>query len=170
VPKLDAPTCCGHRLASCRRLSTAELYGRCQLGQFAYGPQQVGRVELRHDRARGRARVIAIVPPRVNIEICCFTRSERSRRVLRYSVHDQVAVITGGVGIGRLWLSKLLEAGYQVALAGRREDKLRETAALSSGTSLVVPTDVTDADSVHACSRGYGPNSAASTCCSTTRA
>jgi len=34
---------------------------------------------------------------------------------------------------------ELLEAGYQVALAGRREDKLRETAALSSGTSLVVP-------------------------------
>jgi NAD(P)-dependent dehydrogenase (short-subunit alcohol dehydrogenase family) len=62
---------------------------------------------------------------------------------------DQVAVITGaGSGIGRAVAVELLEAGYHVALAGRREDKLRETAALGAGTALVVPTDVTDADSV----------------------
>jgi len=62
---------------------------------------------------------------------------------------DQVAVITGaGSGIGRAVAVELLEAGYHVALAGRREDKLRETAALGAGAALVVPTDVTDADSV----------------------
>jgi NAD(P)-dependent dehydrogenase (short-subunit alcohol dehydrogenase family) len=62
---------------------------------------------------------------------------------------DQVAVITGaGSGIGRAVAVELLEAGYHVALAGRREDKLRETAALGAATALVVPTDVTDADSV----------------------
>ncbi|GAB3870397.1 SDR family oxidoreductase [Kibdelosporangium lantanae] len=57
-------------------------------------------------------------------------------------------MITGaGSGIGRAVAVELLEAGYRVVLAGRREDKLRETAA-SGGTALVVPTDVTDADSV----------------------
>jgi NAD(P)-dependent dehydrogenase (short-subunit alcohol dehydrogenase family) len=64
---------------------------------------------------------------------------------------DQVAVITGaGSGIGRAVAVELLEAGYRVALAGRRPEKLAETAALGGGTSLVVPTDVTDAASVRA--------------------
>lgn len=63
----------------------------------------------------------------------------------------QVAVITGaGSGIGRAVAVELLEAGYAVVLAGRREDKLRETAALAHGDSLPVPTDVADPDSVRA--------------------
>ncbi|MFC0114708.1 SDR family oxidoreductase [Kibdelosporangium aridum] len=63
----------------------------------------------------------------------------------------QVAVITGaGSGIGRAVAVELLEAGYAVVLAGRREDKLRETAALAQGDSLPVPTDVADPDSVRA--------------------
>ncbi|CAM3945528.1 SDR family oxidoreductase [Kibdelosporangium persicum] len=63
----------------------------------------------------------------------------------------QVAVITGaGSGIGRAVAVELLDAGYTVVLAGRREDKLRETAALSQGESLAVPTDVADPDSVRA--------------------
>jgi NAD(P)-dependent dehydrogenase (short-subunit alcohol dehydrogenase family) len=62
---------------------------------------------------------------------------------------DQVAVITGaGSGIGRAVAVDLLDAGYQVVLAGRREERLRETAGLSSGQSLVVPTDVADESSV----------------------
>jgi NAD(P)-dependent dehydrogenase (short-subunit alcohol dehydrogenase family) len=64
---------------------------------------------------------------------------------------NQVAVITGaGSGIGRAVAVDLLESGYKVALAGRREEALRETAALSSGESLVVPADVADVESVRA--------------------
>ncbi|MBP2321079.1 NAD(P)-dependent dehydrogenase (short-subunit alcohol dehydrogenase family) [Kibdelosporangium banguiense] len=64
---------------------------------------------------------------------------------------NQVAVITGaGSGIGRAVALDLLESGYRVVLAGRREQALRETAALSSGESLVVPADVAVADSVRA--------------------
>ncbi|MET0236629.1 MAG: SDR family oxidoreductase [Kibdelosporangium sp.] len=63
----------------------------------------------------------------------------------------QVAVITGaGSGIGRAVAVDLLAAGYQVALAGRREEALRATAALSAGESLVVPTDVSRPESVRA--------------------
>ena len=62
----------------------------------------------------------------------------------------QTAIVTGaGTGVGRAAALALLEAGWQVALAGRRKDALEATAALSqSGTPLVVPTDVTDPDAV----------------------
>jgi NAD(P)-dependent dehydrogenase (short-subunit alcohol dehydrogenase family) len=64
---------------------------------------------------------------------------------------DQVVVITGaGSGIGRAVAVDLLDSGCAVVLAGRREDKLRETAALSQGRSLVVPTDVASATEVKA--------------------
>ena len=57
----------------------------------------------------------------------------------------QVAVITGaGSGIGRAVAVELGKAGYALALAGRREGKLRETAALAGGNAFVVPTDVAD--------------------------
>jgi NAD(P)-dependent dehydrogenase (short-subunit alcohol dehydrogenase family) len=63
---------------------------------------------------------------------------------------SQVAVITGaGSGIGRAVALDLIEAGYQVVLAGRREEALRETAG-SSPAALVVPTDVRSAESVRA--------------------
>lgn len=63
----------------------------------------------------------------------------------------QVAVITGaGSGIGRAVALDLLDAGYTVVLAGRREDKLAETASLGNGESLAVPTDVADPESVRA--------------------
>jgi NAD(P)-dependent dehydrogenase (short-subunit alcohol dehydrogenase family) len=69
-------------------------------------------------------------------------------------VSDGVAVITGaGSGIGRAVAVGLLGAGYRVALAGRREQALRETLAAAPGASnraLVVSTDVTDAEAVHA--------------------
>jgi NAD(P)-dependent dehydrogenase (short-subunit alcohol dehydrogenase family) len=60
---------------------------------------------------------------------------------------NRVAVVTGaGSGIGREVTRALLGAGYRVALAGRREETLRETAA----DGLIVPTDVTDAAAVRA--------------------
>jgi NADP-dependent 3-hydroxy acid dehydrogenase YdfG len=44
--------------------------------------------------------------------------------------HDRVAVVTGaGSGLGREVTHALLGAGCRVALAGRREDALRETLA-----------------------------------------
>jgi NAD(P)-dependent dehydrogenase (short-subunit alcohol dehydrogenase family) len=61
--------------------------------------------------------------------------------------HDRVAVVTGaGSGIGREVTRALLGAGYRVALAGRREEALRETAP----GALIVPTDVGDAGAVRA--------------------
>jgi NAD(P)-dependent dehydrogenase (short-subunit alcohol dehydrogenase family) len=61
-----------------------------------------------------------------------------------------VAVVTGaGSGIGRVVARALLDAGWRVALAGRRADALRDTAT-GSGAGLVVPTDVADPDSVAA--------------------
>ncbi len=66
----------------------------------------------------------------------------------------RVAVITGaGSGIGGAVATRLLGDGWRVALAGRREEALAETAAAgaqSPGEALVAPTDVTDPAAVHA--------------------
>jgi NAD(P)-dependent dehydrogenase (short-subunit alcohol dehydrogenase family) len=67
------------------------------------------------------------------------------------NAHDRVAVVTGaGSGIGRAITLALLDAGWRVALAGRREEALRETLAgdRAEGRSIVVPTDVTEPASV----------------------
>ena len=62
----------------------------------------------------------------------------------------RAAVVTGASsGIGREVARALLGAGYAVALAGRREEALAETAAGSDG-ALVVPADVTEPGSVRA--------------------
>jgi NAD(P)-dependent dehydrogenase (short-subunit alcohol dehydrogenase family) len=62
--------------------------------------------------------------------------------------HDRVAVVTGaGSGVGRAATLALLKDGYRVVLAGRRREKLDETAAGAAeagARALVVPTDVTD--------------------------
>ena len=67
---------------------------------------------------------------------------------------DKVAIITGaGSGIGRESALALLRAGYAVALAGRRAERLEETvqAAGEAGSrALAVPTDVADPDSIRA--------------------
>lgn len=63
----------------------------------------------------------------------------------------KVAIVTGaGSGIGRAVAVALLDAGWRVALAGRRADALAETAALSAGESLAIPTDVADEAAVDA--------------------
>jgi NAD(P)-dependent dehydrogenase (short-subunit alcohol dehydrogenase family) len=78
-----------------------------------------------------------------------------------------VAVVTGaGSGLGRVIARTLLGAGWQVALAGRREELLAETAQTETaqtgtaqtgagqsgpaGSAFVVPADVTSATSVAA--------------------
>jgi NAD(P)-dependent dehydrogenase (short-subunit alcohol dehydrogenase family) len=61
-----------------------------------------------------------------------------------------VAVVTGaGSGLGRVVAGALLDAGYAVALAGRRAEALTETAA-GRAEALVAPTDVADPASVAA--------------------
>lgn len=67
---------------------------------------------------------------------------------------ERIALITGaGSGIGRVSALALWEAGYSLALAGRREANLRETAEMgdvSADRALIVPTDVTDRSAVAA--------------------
>jgi NADP-dependent 3-hydroxy acid dehydrogenase YdfG len=59
---------------------------------------------------------------------------------------NQVAVVTGaGSGVGRATALMLLESGWSVALVGRREAALAETAALagaSADRALLAPCDV----------------------------
>lgn len=62
-----------------------------------------------------------------------------------------VAIVTGaGSGIGRAVALAFLGQGYRVALAGRRQAALEESAQLSAYPehALVVPTDVTDPQAV----------------------
>ena len=60
-----------------------------------------------------------------------------------------IAVVTGaGSGIGRAAAQALLEDGWSVVAAGRREAPLQET--IGDGDGLAVPTDVTDPASVNA--------------------
>jgi NAD(P)-dependent dehydrogenase (short-subunit alcohol dehydrogenase family) len=65
---------------------------------------------------------------------------------------QKVALVTGaGTGIGKAVALALMKEGYAVVLAGRRQDKLEETANEGKSTgakSLVVPTDVSDAASI----------------------
>ena len=66
----------------------------------------------------------------------------------------KIAVITGaGSGIGRATALGLFADGFSVVLAGRRHAMLEETAALAKARPprmLVVPTDVSDPDSIAA--------------------
>jgi NAD(P)-dependent dehydrogenase (short-subunit alcohol dehydrogenase family) len=60
------------------------------------------------------------------------------------------AIVTGaGSGIGKAVALALAGNGYRVALAGRRGDKLEAVASQAAkGSTLVVPTDVSDPASV----------------------
>ncbi|HEY0878371.1 MAG TPA: SDR family oxidoreductase [Zeimonas sp.] len=62
------------------------------------------------------------------------------------------AIVTGaGSGIGKASALALVRAGWNVALAGRRESLLLEACAEAAGTpgrAIAVPTDVTDEASV----------------------
>jgi NAD(P)-dependent dehydrogenase (short-subunit alcohol dehydrogenase family) len=67
---------------------------------------------------------------------------------------ERVAVVTGaGSGIGRAVARALLDEGWRVGLAGRRESALAETLRAADEAAcrgVPVPTDVTDAASVRA--------------------
>ena len=67
---------------------------------------------------------------------------------------DKVAVVTGaGTGIGKAAALALLNDGYRVALAGRRKERLEQAvkdAGPAGAQALVVPTDVSDPQSVRA--------------------
>jgi NAD(P)-dependent dehydrogenase (short-subunit alcohol dehydrogenase family) len=67
---------------------------------------------------------------------------------------NRVAIVTGaGSGIGRASAVALLQAGYQVVLAGRRAEALEQASAeagAAAAHALVVPTDVRDPASVKA--------------------
>src|SRR5579871_3879396 len=66
----------------------------------------------------------------------------------------KIAVVTGaGSGIGRAVSLALQGDGYSVVLAGRRAEKLIETAAgakPSGGEMLAVPTDISQPEPVRA--------------------
>lgn len=67
--------------------------------------------------------------------------------------NHKVAIVTGaGTGIGKAASLALLKDGWQVALAGRRVEPLRQVAVESGAGSraLAVPTDVADPQSVQA--------------------
>jgi NAD(P)-dependent dehydrogenase (short-subunit alcohol dehydrogenase family) len=66
----------------------------------------------------------------------------------------KVAVVTGaGTGVGKAVSIALMREGYAAVLAGRRQDKLEETAQEGQAVgakTLVVPTDVSDPAAVKA--------------------
>lgn len=65
---------------------------------------------------------------------------------------NQTAIVTGaGTGVGRAVATALLRRGWRVALIGRREEPLRETAALAEaepGEAFIHPCDIADAGKV----------------------
>ena len=65
---------------------------------------------------------------------------------------QKVALVTGaGTGIGKAAALALAKEGYAVVLAGRRADKLEETAKeAGNAKTLAVPTDVSDPESIRA--------------------
>ncbi|GAC1341060.1 MAG: SDR family oxidoreductase [Acetobacteraceae bacterium] len=64
----------------------------------------------------------------------------------------KIALVTGaGSGVGRAAALALAEAGWHVALLGRRQDALEDTAKLGVPAQfLAIPTDVSKPDSVDA--------------------
>ena len=68
------------------------------------------------------------------------------------SRNGKIAIVTGaGSGIGRASAIALLQDGWTVTLAGRRQEPLLETVDLAGADgerTLVVPTDVADEDAM----------------------
>src|SRR5206468_5168136 len=89
---------------------------------------------------------ILLIPPPPRSTLFPYTTLFRSSS-------GKTAIVTGaGTGIGRSVALAFLKEGYRVALAGRRKDKLDETAKDSGAGDrvLTVPTDVTDARAIAA--------------------
>ncbi|MET0367137.1 MAG: SDR family oxidoreductase [Methylobacterium sp.] len=68
------------------------------------------------------------------------------------SATGKIAIVTGaGTGVGKAASVALAGAGWKVVLSGRRREPLDEVAAqIGAGNALVVPTDVTDPESIKA--------------------
>lgn len=68
------------------------------------------------------------------------------------SAAAKIAIVTGaGTGVGKAASVALAGAGWKVVLSGRRREPLDEVAAqIGTDNALVVPTDVTDPDSIKA--------------------
>jgi NAD(P)-dependent dehydrogenase (short-subunit alcohol dehydrogenase family) len=68
--------------------------------------------------------------------------------------NGRIAIVTGGGGgLGRACTLALLDAGWSVAVAGRRKEALEETVALAGvdpGRTAAVPTDIRNPDEVAA--------------------
>ena len=63
----------------------------------------------------------------------------------------KVALITGaGTGIGKVTARALLREGYKVVLSGRRREMLEQVAQEASDKVLIVPSNVTNPESVQA--------------------
>ena len=72
-----------------------------------------------------------------------------------FSLEGRVALVTGASrGLGKHFAGVLAQAGAAVALAARDEAQLAETKSeieAAGGRAVVVPLDVTNSKSVHAC-------------------
>jgi NAD(P)-dependent dehydrogenase (short-subunit alcohol dehydrogenase family) len=72
--------------------------------------------------------------------------SDVGRVLDRFRLDDRVVIVTGASsGLGKAFATSCAEAGADLVLAGRRADRLAETAALVESTgrrALSVPTDV----------------------------
>jgi len=70
------------------------------------------------------------------------------------SPRTKVAIVTGaGTGVGRATALALLREGYQVVLAGRRQEMLAQVVAEAgpaASQALAVPTDVREPASIRA--------------------
>jgi len=95
-------------------------------------------------KRRFRARPIAA--PAATLQDAAAFRQVEARMA------DKVALITGaGTGIGKAVALALAREGYAVVLAGRRADKLEETAKeAGNAKTLTVPTDVADPAAIRA--------------------
>ena len=63
----------------------------------------------------------------------------------------KIAMITGaGSGVGRAVAQALAQAGWSLALVGRKRETLEETAQSLAGSHLVIPADVGDPTAVKA--------------------
>ena len=81
---------------------------------------------------------------------------------------NKIAMITGaGSGVGRAVAQALAAQDWQLALVGRKQDALEETAKGLTGDHLVAPADVGDPAPSSGSSPRSRTNSAAWTCCST---
>jgi NAD(P)-dependent dehydrogenase (short-subunit alcohol dehydrogenase family) len=78
--------------------------------------------------------------------------NRRQQQQGEITMAGRIAIVTGaGSGVGRASALALLNDGWSVALAGRRQQALEETAAMAKGgKAIAVPTDVTDPEQVAA--------------------